>query len=85
MDAKENDVSVTWALSPDLSLHWVEIPDIICQLNECNRKICGISLLKEKTVFSLVHGSNLNASVIKDNLFSRNQCKLKHSEINKPI
>ena len=22
MDAKEHDVSVTWALSPDLSLHW---------------------------------------------------------------
>ena len=51
--------------------------DIICQLNECNRRICRIGFLKEKTVFSLVHGSNLNSSVIKDNRFSRNQCTVK--------
>ena len=50
------------------------------KLNECNIRLCGLCFLKEKTVFGLVQGSNVNASVIKDNRCSRNQCKLKHSE-----
>ena len=65
MDAKENDVSVTWALSPDLSLHWVEIPDIICQLNECNRKIFGICFLKEKLRTLDFHVINANSSTVR--------------------